>query len=134
MPIAEPSGVTHGTKKEKIKQIIIPGRLILSGIIWCSRSIKVMTISAAENIKAKNKERDMPKKKYKRTKVSGVISSTEKILKRYRRLTVPAPGSKDYVTYKRYIKVEGNGFLACQAVGCGIGNRHVSRYTEYAYI
>ena len=55
-------------------------------------------------------------------------------MKRYRRLTVPAPGSKDYVTYKRYIKVERNGFLACQAVGRGIGNRNVSRYAEYAYI
>ena len=63
MPIAELSGVTHGTKKEKIKQIIIPGRLILSGIIWCSRSIKVITIRAAKNIKVKNKEKDKPKKK-----------------------------------------------------------------------
>ena len=78
MPIAESSGVTHGTKKEKIKQTIIPGRLILSGIIWCSRSMKVMTISAAEKIKVKNKERDMSKKKYKRTKVVAVISSTKK--------------------------------------------------------
>ncbi len=78
MPIADSSGVTQGTKKEEIKQIIIPGRLILSGMIWCSRSIKVMTISAAENIKVKSKGKDKLKKKYKMTKVNGVMSSTKK--------------------------------------------------------
>jgi len=53
MPIRESLGVTSIKKMAASANRGIPGSVITSGIIWCLRSIKVMTIRAHVNTKRK---------------------------------------------------------------------------------
>jgi len=57
MPISELSQPWPGKKKEAIKPTTIPGRVIESGMIWCSRSMKVTTTSAEQKRKSTAKAR-----------------------------------------------------------------------------
>ena len=54
----------------------IPGKVIASGIIWCCRSIAVITMSAGSRTHAIRNSADGPKAMYAKTRAPAVMAST----------------------------------------------------------
>jgi hypothetical protein len=65
-----------GNAKEAARPMGIPGSVMISGMIWCSRSIKVMTMSDEINTKYTKLSRDRPNLNKRATATIPFISST----------------------------------------------------------